>query len=744
MSDRAWSEAIRREARTPRSLRGKCQPVLESLEGRELLTGSLAPLPNISVPAFLGYQVVLDGSGSNAPTQTFTVTSSNPDITATVGQGQFVTYNVSHTSSGPGDPAFSGNVVVEFFNDLTPMTATKIEGFIQSGYYNGLQLFRVANGFPTSSDFIIQGGSKNNMSNFQSGLPGTPFANEIVQQVAFTNSGQLAMANTGAPNSNDTQFFFTTGAATNLSFGQTNGFTIFGQVVSGLNLVDQMSQVTLQSGSSQPVNPIVMNTVSVSGTTNPNGVLHVNATQALSGETSTITVSATDPATNTSQSQSFQVTVTPNTNTVYPITLRPVAIAATQQYSVNTPQTIQLQGNNANSGQALTFAISTQPTHGTLSQLNANTGTVVYTPNTGFQGTDSFQFTVTNPTANLTSDPRAITLSTSAVQLPTAAAISTSSQFGNPVTIQLQGTPATPNQLITYGITTQPTKGTISQFNATTGTLVYTPNPGQQGSDTFQYAVTNNGPPAPGLASQPAAVTVNLVQNPVNTNAVRLISPLNSSTTVLVVTPPPGDNTSNGKNTIMISETNVSSDMSQNRIQVFVNGRLDINQPLASDITQIEVYGAKGGNTVTVSPNVDSTIPVTLIGGHGKFHKNVLQAGAGQTAEQSWFGKSALLGGMGTNELIGRAGRIKFVPTTATDQIFAGIPNTFKDVGRRFPPGGTFYKLGKHGRVIPIPAPPVTPDFQDATPPHAARRAAMAEHHKKSGHHKSTGHTSHK
>jgi cyclophilin family peptidyl-prolyl cis-trans isomerase len=719
--------------------------VLESLEGRDLLTGSLAALPNISVPAFLGYQVPLDGSGSNAPTQTFTVTSSNPDITATVGQGQFVTYNVSHTSSGQGDPSFSGNIVVEFFNDLTPMTATKIEGFIGTGYYNGLQFFRVANMFPTASDFIVQGGSKNNTSSFQSGLPGTPFANEIVQQVAFTNPGQLAMANTGKPNSNDTQFFFTTGAASNLSFGQTNGYTIFGQVVSGQNLVNEMSQVTLQNMTqpldSQPVSPIVMNTVSVSGTNNPNGVLHVNATQALSGETSTITVTATDPATNTSQSRSFQVTVTPNTNTVYPITLKPVAIAATQQYMVNTPQTIQLQGNNANSGQALTYAITTQPTHGTLTQLNASTGTVVYTPTSGFQGNDSFQFTVTNTPANLTSDPRAITLTTSAVQLPTAAAISTSSQFGNPVTIQLQGTPATPNQLITYAITTQPTKGTISQLNSTTGTLVYTPNPGQQGSDTFQYTVTNNGPPAPGLASQPAAVTVNLVQNPVNTNAVRIIStplPPNTTTTVLVVSPPPGDHTSNGKNTIMISETNTSSDMSQNKIQVFVNGQLDINQPLASDITQIEVFGGKQGNTITVSPNVDSTIPVTIIGGHGKLHKNVLQAGAGPTAEQSWFGKSVLLGGMGTNELIGRGGRIRFVPTTATDQIFAGMPDTFKQIGRRFPPDGTFYKLGKHGKLIRIPTPPVTPNFQDATLPHAARTAAMAAHQK------TTGHTSHK
>src|SRR5262249_51043896 len=106
MSDRASSGAYRREARKPP--RARCRPVLEFLEGRRLLTASLAPLPNITVPDFLGYQVPLDGSGSNASTQTFTVTSSNPDIAATVAQGQFLTMNVSHASSGAGDPAFSG------------------------------------------------------------------------------------------------------------------------------------------------------------------------------------------------------------------------------------------------------------------------------------------------------------------------------------------------------------------------------------------------------------------------------------------------------------------------------------------------------------------------------------------------------------------------------------------------------------------------------------------------------------
>ena len=209
MMEHVWSRMMSRR-RMPRV---RYRPELECLERIQVLNASLAPLANITSLQYEGDQVVLDGSGSNATQQTFTANSSNGDIKATVAQGQFVTYNVSHTaSSTPGDISFSGPITVQFFNDLTPTTATKIEGFVNSGFYNDLQLFRVANGFLPDNSYIIQGGSPNNTSTGVSGLPGTPFANEIVQQLAFTNPGQIAMANTGQPDSNDTQFFLTAGA----------------------------------------------------------------------------------------------------------------------------------------------------------------------------------------------------------------------------------------------------------------------------------------------------------------------------------------------------------------------------------------------------------------------------------------------------------------------------------------------------------------------------------------------------
>ena len=341
MWDHLFSRANRRKNCS--AARARSWPVLEALEGRLVLNAALASLPDISAPAFQGYQVVLDGSASNAPLQTFTATSSNPGIKATVAQGQFLTMNVTHQSSGAGDPAFNGNIVIQLFNDLTPNTVSKIAGFVNSGFYNNKDLFRVASGFPNANGYIVQGGSPNNLDSGVSGLPGTPFPNEIVPQLAFTNPGQLAMANTGQPDSNDTQFFLTTAAPSLLD----NGFTIFGQVVSGLDLINEMPHVVVTSDpvsgvQSYPLSPIVVNTETLSST-NPNGVLHIDTAQASAGQTSTITVTAHDPATNTSQTQSFMVTVVPSTGVG-----EPKANAQSVTTAEGTTRPITLTGTDPN------------------------------------------------------------------------------------------------------------------------------------------------------------------------------------------------------------------------------------------------------------------------------------------------------------------------------------------------------------------------------------------------------------
>ena len=71
MLDRIWKVNSRSDRHgagsRPGSKHSRCQPLVEVLEGRQLLTASLAPIANVTVPALLGYQLPLDGSGSTDP-----------------------------------------------------------------------------------------------------------------------------------------------------------------------------------------------------------------------------------------------------------------------------------------------------------------------------------------------------------------------------------------------------------------------------------------------------------------------------------------------------------------------------------------------------------------------------------------------------------------------------------------------------------------------------------------------------
>src|SRR5208337_228946 len=122
MLDRIWKVNSRSDQHgagsRPGSKHARRQPLVEVLEGRHLLTASLLPIANVTVPAQLGYQLTLDSGGST--NQTYSKpTSSNPDIKVSVAQGQFWTLNVQHNASSSSDISFAGALTFQLFQDLT-------------------------------------------------------------------------------------------------------------------------------------------------------------------------------------------------------------------------------------------------------------------------------------------------------------------------------------------------------------------------------------------------------------------------------------------------------------------------------------------------------------------------------------------------------------------------------------------------------------------------------------------------
>jgi peptidyl-prolyl cis-trans isomerase A (cyclophilin A) len=102
-------------------------------------------------------------------------------------------------------------------------------------------------------DFMIQGGDP---AGSGMGGPGYKFEDETKNSPhKFNAAGKLAMANSG-PNTNGSQFFITVAATDWL----TGKHTIFGEVVEGQSIVENISRVP-RSRQDKPDRPVVINSL---------------------------------------------------------------------------------------------------------------------------------------------------------------------------------------------------------------------------------------------------------------------------------------------------------------------------------------------------------------------------------------------------------------------------------------------------------------------------------------------------
>jgi cyclophilin family peptidyl-prolyl cis-trans isomerase len=323
---------------------------------------------------------------------------------------------------------------------LAVNTVKHIEEFTNDHYYtspttDGLsptKLFtRIVNLSFSASEFIAQGGEPRSIgTGGTSGQPNTPFPNEEFQQLAFTGTHQLAIANAGVTTTgtNDTQFFITT---SNLNSLLGYNFPIFGQMVSGQSILSKM--IAVPTSGSFPTNGQPLHNVSITGvslsSTNPNGVALIDTTQAKPGESAVFQVTATDPKDGTTVRHDFVVTVGAYSGPTDPIiNYKPFAKPSRVSALQGRETTVTLDGQNAYPGtgahEQLTYSLVTRPAHGKITHFNASTGTLEYKPNPGFTGSDSFEFVVhetgpegalgsgtTGPLGTTSSNPAVVTMS---------------------------------------------------------------------------------------------------------------------------------------------------------------------------------------------------------------------------------------------------------------------------------------------------------------------------------------------
>jgi cyclophilin family peptidyl-prolyl cis-trans isomerase len=150
-----------------------------------------------------------------------------------------------------------GDIVIVIAADLAPVAAANFVALATCGYYDGVVFHRIVPGF------VIQGGdgqygwSGADMAQAGRGGPGYSFNDEPV--VGDYTRGTVAMANSG-PNTNGSQFFIVVGDQSNGKLAKD--YTIFGQVTSGMDVVDQI--VAAPRGANDfPDDPVPMTKVTV-------------------------------------------------------------------------------------------------------------------------------------------------------------------------------------------------------------------------------------------------------------------------------------------------------------------------------------------------------------------------------------------------------------------------------------------------------------------------------------------------
>jgi len=160
------------------------------------------------------------------------------------------TFALINTSQGP--------ITVQLFPSSAPKTVSNFESLATSGFYNNLVWHRIVSGF------VIQTGDPNtrsgggDRSTWGTGTSGTSIPFEYAPSLHNT-AGSIAMASTGAGVGGSSQFYIN---LVDNSQSLDGKYAVFGQVISGMNVVQSLGNSPVNSNS-QPINPSAAMVISI-------------------------------------------------------------------------------------------------------------------------------------------------------------------------------------------------------------------------------------------------------------------------------------------------------------------------------------------------------------------------------------------------------------------------------------------------------------------------------------------------
>ena len=154
----------------------------------------------------------------------------------------------------------AGNFTIELFTARAPLTVANFQRYVNDSFYDGVVFHRVVAGF------VVQAGGYDSEYKKKATWPEVP--NESGNGLN-NRRGFIAMARTAEPHSADSQFYIN--LADNLALDPRPtrwGYTVFGRVIEGMEVVDQIGYAATGPGPAPelvkdvPAEAIVINSIS--------------------------------------------------------------------------------------------------------------------------------------------------------------------------------------------------------------------------------------------------------------------------------------------------------------------------------------------------------------------------------------------------------------------------------------------------------------------------------------------------
>jgi peptidyl-prolyl cis-trans isomerase A (cyclophilin A)/peptidyl-prolyl cis-trans isomerase B (cyclophilin B) len=154
-----------------------------------------------------------------------------------------------------------GSIVIELYPGKAPKTVANFLQYVKDGHYNGTVFHRVIPGF------MIQGGGLD--KDMREKATRAPVENEAANGLK-NDYGTVAMARTPDPHSAKGQFFINVKDNAFLNFREPTpqgyGYTVFGKVVSGMDVVEKIARVPTgdaRGHQNVPRDPVIIESAAV-------------------------------------------------------------------------------------------------------------------------------------------------------------------------------------------------------------------------------------------------------------------------------------------------------------------------------------------------------------------------------------------------------------------------------------------------------------------------------------------------